>query len=141
MLGKIIEIRDEKVKVKMSIDINLQPSLSNLHVVFEEDGKKVVGEITDMNKQEAKVMLLGEIVDNKFLPGIDKKPSFKSVVRIITIEELALVLGSQEEQKDTMYFGESSIYDNYKINVAFNDFFNHHFSILGNTGLFTRFFS
>ena len=43
MLGKIVEIREEKVKVKMTIDINMQPSLSNLHVVFEEDGKKVVG--------------------------------------------------------------------------------------------------
>ena len=50
MLGKIIEIRDEKVRVKMSIDIKLQPSLSNLHVVFEEEGKKIVGEITSINE-------------------------------------------------------------------------------------------
>ena len=134
MIGKIKDIVQDTITVELAIDIDKQPNLINVHVIFEWDLKKVVGEITDMNKQEAKVMLLGEIVDNKFLPGIDKKPSFKSVVRIITIEELALVLGSQEEQKDTMYFGKSSIYDNYKINVAFNDFFNHHFSILGNTG-------
>ena len=36
MLGKIVEIKDEKVKIKMSIDIKVQPSLSNLHVIFEE---------------------------------------------------------------------------------------------------------
>ena len=134
MIGKIKDIVQDIITVELTIDIDKQPNLINVHVIFEWDSKKVVGEITDMNKQEAKVMLLGEIIDNKFIPGIDKKPSFKSAVRIVTIEELALVLGTQEERQDTMYFGKSSIYDNYKINVPFNGFFNHHFSILGNTG-------
>ena len=130
MIGKIKDIVQDTITVELTIDIDKQPNLVNVHVIFEWDSKKVVGEITDMNKQEAKVMLLGEIIDNKFLPGIDKKPSFKSVVRIVTIEELALVLGAQEEQQDTMYFGKSSIYDNYKINVPFNTFFSHHFCFL-----------
>lgn len=134
MIGRIKDIFQDTITVELAIDLDKQPNLVNIHVVFEWDSKKVVGEITDISKTEAKVMLLGEIKDNVFVPGIDKKPSFKSVVRVISLEELSLVLGPQEEQKDTMYFGKSSIYDNYKINVLFNGFFNHHFSILGNTG-------
>ena len=42
------------------------------------------------------VRFLGEIVNNVFLPGFTKKPSFKSAVRIITMNELALILGEQQ---------------------------------------------
>ncbi len=134
MIGKIKTIENEIIIIELGIDVEKQPNLVNIHVVFENDNKRVVGEIIDMDKTEARIMLLGEIIDNKFIPGIDKKPSFRSNVRIVTLDELALVLGSQEEQKDTTYFGKSNIYENYKINVPFNNFFNHHFAILGNTG-------
>ena len=107
MLGKIIEIRDEKVRVKMSIDIKLQPSLSNLHVVFEEEGKKIVGEITSINEEYLDIVIIGEIVGNRYLPGVQKKPSFKAEVRIINMDELILILGPSTPSPTTFYLGES----------------------------------
>ena len=36
----------------------------------------------------AKIGVIGEIVNNIFVPGINKKPSFKSKVRLIVLDEL-----------------------------------------------------
>lgn len=134
MLGKIVEIREEKVKIKMTIDIKLQPSLSNLHVVFEEDGKKVVGEITSIDEEYLTVDIIGEIIAGKYFPGVQKKPSFKALVRIINMEELSLILGPSTPSRGTFYLGESSIYNNYGINIGINNFFSNHFAIIGNSG-------
>ena len=106
MLGKIVEIKDEKVKVKMDIDIKVQPSLSNLHVVFEEEGKKVVGEITSIDETYLYIAIIGEIINNRYLPGVQKKPSFKAAVRIISMDELVLILGPSTQINDTFYLGE-----------------------------------
>ena len=134
MLGKIVEIREEKVKVKMTIDINMQPSLSNLHVVFEEDGKKVVGEISTIDEEYLTIVIIGEIIAGIYFPGVQKKPSFKASVRIINMEELSLLLGPSTPSNGTFYLGESSIYNNYGINVGINNFFSNHFAIIGNSG-------
>ena len=134
MLGKIIEVRDELVRVKMNIDIKMQPSLSNLHVIFEEDNKKVVGEITSINEEILDINIIGEIIDGRYLPGVQKKPSFKAKVRIIGLDELTLILGPSQKSDDTFYLGESSIYNNYGINVNIDGFFSNHFAIIGNSG-------
>lgn len=135
MIGKILSINDNVVTVKLSIDVNNQANLINLHVIFEEDKNRIVGEIIDMDQQTAKIMIVGEFREKSFLPGFNKKPSFRSNVRIINMEELSEILGSQEI-KDTsqIRFGISNIYNNYKINVNVNHFFSNHFAILGNTG-------
>ena len=134
MLGKIVEIKAEVVKVKMSIDIKLQPSLSNLHVIFEEDNKKIVGEIVSIDEVYLYINIIGEITDGRYLPGVRQKPSFKANVRIINVEELTAILGPNKPSDDTFYLGESSIYNNYGINVDLNTFFSNHFAIIGNTG-------
>ena len=43
MLGNILEISSSSVIIKLSIDINVQPNLIGLHVVFEDDSSKIVG--------------------------------------------------------------------------------------------------
>lgn len=135
MLGNIIDIENNIVTVKLAIDITTQTNLINVHVVFEDDSQKIVGEIVNIGIDTAKISIVGEIVNNKFLPGFTKKPSFKSNVRIITMDELALILGDQQIQNnDQIYLGKSSIYTNYRINVGVNSFFSNHFAILGNTG-------
>lgn len=134
MLGKIIEIKAELVKVKMSIDIKLQPSLSNLHVVFEEEQKKVVGEIVSIDEEYLYINIIGEIVEGKYVPGVRQKPSFKAGVRIVNVEELTAILGPNNQSDDTFYLGNSSIYNNYGINVDINTFFSNHFAIIGNSG-------
>ena len=135
MLGNIINIEDNYVIIKLIIDITTQANLINVHVVFEDGIKKIVGEIINVGTDTAKIAIVGEIENNIFLPGITKKPSFKSTVRIITMDELALLLGEQEiSNNDQIYLGKSSVYSNYRINVGVNNFFSNHFAILGNTG-------
>ena len=139
MLGKIDEIIDNSVIVNLDIDITEQPNLVNLHVVFEDGDNRVVGEIVNVNKKILKANIVGEIKDKFFSPGSSTKPSFKSKVRLVNMEELELLLGSQSVKQGQTNFGTSNIYKGYKINVPINDFFsnhffNSHFSILGNSG-------
>ena len=135
MLGKIDEIIDNSVKIKLDIDINEQPNLVNLHIVFEDDSKKkVVAEIANVNQTIMFANVVGEITDGRFTPGASSKPSFKSKVRLITMDELELLFGKQETEFGFTNFGTSNVYEGYKINVPINEFFNAHFSILGNSG-------
>lgn len=135
MLGKILSIEGNYVELALDIDINAQASLVNLHVVFEDDKTKVVGEIRDVSKTTLKIAIVGEFVGNQFLAGFNRKPSFKSKVRIIKIDELAQILGDQQiKDGSQIYFGLSTVYTNYRINVDVNKFFSNHFAILGNTG-------
>lgn len=135
MLGNIINIENNIVTLKLAIDIATQANLINIHVVFEDGDKKIVGEIVNIDVDTAKISIMGEIENNQFLPGFTKKPSFKSNVRIIVMDELALLLGDQQiKDNDQIYLGKSSVYANYRINVGVNGFFSNHFAILGNTG-------
>lgn len=135
MVGKIEEIIDNSVIIKLSININEQPNLVNLHVVFEDDtSKKVVAEIANVNQTKMIANVVGEINNGYFTPGASSKPSFKSKVRLITMPELELLFGKQETEFGYTNFGTSNVYEGYKINVPINEFFNTHFSILGNSG-------
>ena len=135
MIGKIFSVESNYVMVNLSIDISSQTNLINVHVIFEDGNQKIVGEILNINSNIATIGVVGEIIDNQFVPGINKKPSFRSKVRIIVMDELCLVLGNQKVTDNTqVYFGQSTVYANYRINVDINSFFSNHFSVLGNTG-------
>lgn len=134
MLGTILEIIDNFVLVKLSININNQANLVNLHVVFEDNDKRIVGEIINTTQTTMKIQIVGELVNNDFVPGASTKPSFKSIVRIIKTEELELILGKQNIIGNQTFFGVSNVYQNYKINVDINEFFSSHFAVLGNSG-------
>jgi len=135
MLGKIEEIVDNSVYIKLGIDINKQPNLVNLHVIFEDGtDRKVVAEIVNVNQSIMTANIVGEIRNNFFTPGASSKPSFKSTIRIIRSDELELLYGRQALTFGYTNFGISNVYQGYKINVDINEFFNSHFSIIGNTG-------
>ncbi len=135
MLGRIEEIVDNSVTIKLDIDITTQPNLVNLHVVFEDGSpRKIVAEIANVTKTHMIVNLVGEIKDNVFVPGSNVKPRFSSVVRMIKVEELELLFGKQELAFGYTNFGTSNVYEGYKINVGVNDFFNKHFAIIGVSG-------
>ena len=134
MLGNILEINDNSVLIKLAIDINKQPNLVNLHVVFEYQNKKIVGEIVKVTQTEMIANVVGEINQSGFTPGATSKPSFKSLVRLIKMDELELILGKQETGPGVTFFGTSNVYEGYRINVNINEFFSNHFAILGNSG-------
>ena len=134
MLGNIVEVIDNRVFINLTIDITNQTNLINLHVIFEDETRKIVGEIVNVNKQQMIVNIVGELKGSEFLPGFSSKPSFKSNVRIISLEELQYILGPQAPSNNQTFFGYSNIYQNYRINVNINAFFSNHFAILGNSG-------
>lgn len=135
MLGRIEEIIDNSVTIKLDIDINEQPNLVNLHIIFEDDSeKKVVAEVANVNQTKMIANVVGEINNGFFTPGASSKPSFKSKVRLIEMPELELLFGNQETDFGETNFGTSNVYEGYKINVSINDFFSNHFAILGNSG-------
>lgn len=134
MFGKIIEIIDNYVYVENATH-ELKNNILNIHIIFPEANRNVVGEIVSLNKDTIKVLLVGEIRDNIFSPGIMKKPSFSSIPRIVYRQELELIIGMQDDSlKELFHLGKSVIYDGYKINANLNDFFSNHFAILGNSG-------
>ena len=67
MIGKIIDINDNIVIVKLGIDISNQTNLVNIHVIFEDNGKKIVGEIRSISLDQVKIAIVGEINEISFL--------------------------------------------------------------------------
>ena len=135
MLGTIIGLEEDTVLVKLNISLNEFQNLVNLHVVMEDDNKIIVGEITDIKEEIAYVNLLGEIVNNKFVFGVIRKPSFGSSVKLISKEKIPMIISVDDymENKD-LYIGTSRIYDGVMIGFNINDFFSNHFAIFGSTG-------
>ena len=76
MFGKIVYISDSCAHVELGD--NLSTNLMNLHVIFEDKNKKILGEIVDISKDEMKINFLGEFVGKKYLGGVIRKPTFES---------------------------------------------------------------
>lgn len=134
-LGKIVDINGNYVQIEINFNVAQYGSLMNVHIVFDDGNRKIVGEVLKVTIKDLTVGIVGEIIGDTFVPGIGIKPSFASNVRVINRDELTLVLGPQEVvDSDHVYLGKSSIYNGYKINVNVNEFFSNHFAILGNTG-------
>ena len=134
MFGKITEIIDNYVYVENSTH-ELKSNILNIHVIFEEVNRKVVGEVVSVNKDIIKIFLVGEIRKNVFYSGVMRKPSFLCIPRIIYKQELEFLLGKQEAtNKSNIYLGKSVIYENFNVNINLNEFFSNHFAILGNSG-------
>ncbi len=133
-IGKIISIDGNMVTVKIEYDIFNAGNLMNIHTIFDDGRNKIVGEIVSVDSEVLKIGIVGEIVGDKFIPGVTLKPSFLSTIRIISSDELKLILGDQVPTDKAIALGISSVYQGYKINVDVNSFFSNHFAILGNTG-------
>ena len=135
MLGNIIGIEENTVFLKLAIDINQFESLINIYVVLDDEKRKVVGEITNIKDGVASINLLGEIINNKFVPGVIVKPSFSANAKLISKEKIPMIIGVENYQENTdLYLGESPVYEGVKIGVNINNFFSNHFAILGSSG-------
>ncbi|MEG2322010.1 MAG: DUF87 domain-containing protein [Bacilli bacterium] len=135
MLGNIIGIEENIVFLKLSIALEQFENLLNIHVLMDDNKRKIVGEITDIKAGVASINLLGEIIADKFVLGVIVKPSFSCSVKLISKEKIPLIIGvdNYKENKD-LYLGTSPIYEGVKIGVNINQFFSSHFAILGSTG-------
>lgn len=133
MLGHIIGIEENLVYVKLD-SMQIQKDIMNMHVILN-DGRQVVGEIVDVTNGIAHIMLLGEFVNDKFVFGVVKKPSFQAEVSFVPKNQIESIIGIPDYQEGRdLYIGKSPIYEDIPIGFHLNDFFNGHFAIFGSTG-------
>lgn len=134
MFGKVTNINGNHIYVS-NAQKNLLSNLKGIHVTFEDQERKIIGKVIEVNQEEFDIYLLGEIINNTFIQGIYKAPSLNVIPRIIKGEELILLVGSQQyHNKNTLLIGNSMTYDNFKITANMNHFFSNHFAIIGNSG-------
>ncbi|MBQ8681987.1 MAG: DUF87 domain-containing protein [Bacilli bacterium] len=133
MLGKIIQVIGDSVRIQLTTNLYDLDNLMGKNVIFEEPDIKIVGEILEGNTTYLDINLVGEIVAGKFIYGSIVKPSFKAPCRIITTEELDIMY-QNDPNSNSINMGSSVIYKNYHISLDVNGFFSNHFAILGNSG-------
>lgn len=132
MLGKVLTITKNSAIVSVNKEtISGIKDLINLHVVFEDTDKKILGEVDSIEQDTIKVSFLGELTDNDFIGGLIKKPSLDANVRIINQEELKILTGSEDR---SIRLGVSPLYNDFPLNVNIDEFFSNHTAIFGNTG-------
>ena len=130
MFEKILSITKSYAIVKISN--NIFEDLLNYNVIFEDNGRKTLGEIDEIIDDKAKISFLGEFIDSKFYSGIIRRPTLTANIRIINKDELVELVGDNDNK--TMILGISPLYNNYPIKVNINDMFSNHMAIFGNTG-------
>ena len=96
MLGKIISIKDNTVTIKLDIEVDKMQSLSNLLVSMQDNDRNYIGEITNVEKETADINLLGEIINDKFVFGVIKKPSFASIIKLVSKEKVKGIISTEE---------------------------------------------
>jgi len=129
MVGKIVYISNTLAHIELE---EVNSNLMNMHVIFEDNGRKIIGEVEDIDNNKVTIHFLGEIINDKFIAGLIMKPSLNSKIRLITNEELKYLVGSDTE--NNLFLGYSPLYDNCPIYTDINDLFSNHMAIFGNTG-------
>lgn len=132
MFDKIVYISDRSANVKLKEGTAVTINLMNLHLIFEDKDKKILGEVDDMDGDIVKARFLGEIINGRLYGGVIRKPSLDSTIRVITKEEIPLIVG--ESKPGFMPLGVSPFYNDFPVYMNVNNFFSNHFAIFGNSG-------
>ena len=132
MFDKIVYISDRSANVKLKEGTAVTINLMNLHLIFEDKDKKILGEVDDMDGDIVKARFLGEIVNGRLYGGVIRKPALDSTIRVITKEEIPLIVG--ESKPGFMPLGVSPFYNDFPVYMNVNNFFSNHFAIFGNSG-------
>ena len=130
MLGKIVSVKNSIVYVQLGINIYQSENLIGKNVTFDD---RYIGEIINASNTVIEVSLIGEIVNNSFVPGSIGIPSFNASCRLTTSSEIDIIYGI-DRTGNLIRIGKSFIYDNYEVSLDVNSFFANHFSIFGNSG-------
>ena len=131
MFDRILTINKNSASVKLGGDRSAIKDLINLHVVFEDNDKKILGEIDSISEEAVNISFLGELTSNNFIGGLIRKPSMDCKVRIINNDELKILTGNE---RGSIPLGISPLYNGYPLNVSIDDLFSNHTAIFGNTG-------
>ena len=132
MLENILTISKNSAIVSINKNSGTQiTDLINLHVIFEDQNKKILGEIDSIEQDTVKISFLGELTSNDFIGGLIKKPSLDAKIRIINEDELKILTGVENR---SIRLGVSPLYNDFPLNVSIDELFSNHTAIFGNTG-------
>ncbi len=132
MFDRIVYISDKDCEVKLKSDADISFNLMNLHIIFEDNDKKILGEVDDVKDGVVKVRFLGEITNRGLLGGVIRKPTLDASVRVIEDVEVPLVTG--RDKRGYMLLGNSPFYAGKDVFIDVNAFFSNHFAVFGNSG-------
>ena len=132
MFDRITYISDHSANIKLKDNVDIVINLMNLHLIFEDDTKKVLGEVDDLDGNIVKARFLGEIIDGKLVGGTIRKPSLDAKIRVIDRDEIPMITGKDEN--GYMKLGVSPFYNDFPVFLDVNNFFSNHFAIFGNSG-------
>ena len=132
MFDRIVYISDHSANIRLKDADHLAVNLMNLHLIFEDKDKKVLGEVDDLDKDIVKARFLGEIVNGRLIGGTIRKPALDASIRVIDQSEIPMIVG--EDKEGYMRFGVSPFYNDFPVYLDVNNFFSNHFAIFGNSG-------
>lgn len=132
MFGRIVYISDNVAHVEIPKNNQVIVNLMNRHVVFEDENKRILGEVEDLSADIIKIRFLGEFTERGFIGGVLRKPNLTAKTRLINAEELKIIIGSATDK--TFMLGVSPLYDEAEINIDINEVCSNHLAIFGNTG-------
>ena len=132
MFGKIVYISDSVAHINIPSGTPISMDLMNMHIIFEDGERKVLGEIEDVSESIIKVHFLGVISNGRFIGGVLRKPTLQANIRFVTEDELNLITGTESE--GMFKLGFSPLYNNKPIYVDINELCSNHLAIFGNTG-------
>ncbi len=132
MFEKIIYLSDNMAHVSLSPNVPLSFNIMNMHVVFQDSEKCILGEIEDIDEKVVKIRFLGEFNNQEFISGTIRKPLLNATIRLINKEEIPYIMG--ENNNNNVFIGTSPLYNNFPIFSSINDLFSNHMAIFGNTG-------
>ena len=125
---KIKEIIGNQVIV--SYDKEQANNLMNNYLIFK-DTRLMVGEVVEL-KDDLYVNLVGEIINNQFIYGINNKPSLNAIVTLVNPDYIPYII-SYPNNLNGLYLGNSPIYSK-PVYMNLDTFFNSHFAIIGGSG-------
>ena len=132
MFDRISYISNTGCNILLKDNVDVSINLMNMHLIFDDGTKKVLGEVDDLDGNVVKARFLGEIVGDRLLGGTIRKPGLNASIRVIEKEEIPLITGTDTD--GWMKLGASPFYDGFPVYLDVNNFFSNHFAIFGNTG-------
>ena len=132
MFDKLVRIGDIDVEISLVKGAMVTSDIMNMPIVLEDEEKTILAEIKELNSDNVKAKMMGEIIDGKFIGGILRKPNLTAKIRVLNDNELNYIVG--EEKKGNLLLGVSPFYSNKNVYVELNELFSKHICIFGNTG-------
>lgn len=134
LFGKIIEVSEDKVVIQ-NISNEIPTQILGVHVVFEYNDIRILGEISAIDATTITCILVGEFINGDFQGGIDHRISDKSQIRAATKEEVINLVGEQSiDTPNSLYIGKNITYEGFNVSANINELFSNHFAIIGNSG-------